>query len=81
LLLKNGAKIETRDIKGQTPLSRATGNGNKILVQLLLDQGAEIEDGDKGVKRLCLGLSAASITTREWSPDRNDGYEYTRVGP
>jgi hypothetical protein len=40
LLLERGAELETKDIYGRTPLSRAAGNGRETVVKLLLERGA-----------------------------------------
>jgi ankyrin repeat protein len=46
LLLEKGAKLETKDTNGQTPLSYAAGKGHKVVVKLLLEKGAELETKD-----------------------------------
>jgi ankyrin repeat protein len=45
-LLAKGAKIEVGGKGGQTPLMRASGDGEEKLVDLLLSKGAEIESKD-----------------------------------
>lgn len=49
--LDNGANIDTKDLYGQTPLMLAANNGHTIMVNLLLENGADINAKDK-VKRL-----------------------------
>jgi ankyrin repeat protein len=43
LLLEKGAKLETKDSFGQTPLSWAAAKGHEAVVKLLLEKGAELE--------------------------------------
>ena len=45
LLLQKGAKVESKDDFGKTPLSIAAGNGHEAVVELLLQNGAELEPG------------------------------------
>jgi ankyrin repeat protein len=47
LLLEKGAELEAKTTYGQTPLSRAAGNGHEAVVKLLLEKGAELETKDK----------------------------------
>jgi ankyrin repeat protein len=35
VLLEKGAELDSKDTRGQTPLSRAAGEGHKAVVQLL----------------------------------------------
>ena len=47
LLLEKGAELESKDDEyGQTPLSRAAGEGHEAVVKLLLEKGAELESKD-----------------------------------
>ena len=41
LLLNKGAKIDSEDKDGRTPLLYATKEGHKAILQLLRDKGAE----------------------------------------
>jgi ankyrin repeat protein len=60
LLLKKGAEPDSKDDDyGQTPLSRAAGNGHEAVVKLLLEKDAELESKDSTelvahVRWLCL---------------------------
>ncbi|KAF4626721.1 hypothetical protein G7Y89_g11436 [Cudoniella acicularis] len=42
-LLGKGAKLEPKDINGQTPLSYAAEGGQEAITKLLIDMGADIE--------------------------------------
>lgn len=42
MLIKAGAKINMKDISGQTPLIKAANNGNRHIVNLLIEKGADI---------------------------------------
>ena len=46
LLIKNGAKIQLRDVTGATPLHYAVHSGNLPVILLLLKEGANDEDID-----------------------------------
>ncbi|KFY83553.1 hypothetical protein V498_07984, partial [Pseudogymnoascus sp. VKM F-4517 (FW-2822)] len=43
LLLEKGAKLESKDKDGRTPLSYAVEKGHEAIVKLLLEKGAELE--------------------------------------
>ena len=47
LLLEKGAKVESKDKYGQTPLYWAVGNGHKAVVKLLLEKGVELESKEE----------------------------------
>jgi len=42
LLLKNGAKLESQDRDGNTPLHIAVNNNHRVLVRQLLTRGADV---------------------------------------
>ncbi|KAF5696281.1 ankyrin repeat domain-containing protein, partial [Fusarium mundagurra] len=46
-LLEKGAKTESKDMLGQTPLSVAAWNGHEAIIRQLLEKGADVESEDK----------------------------------
>ena len=46
MLLEQGADIEAKDKDGWTPLIKAAYNGQKEVVQLLMEKGAIVEATD-----------------------------------
>ena len=52
LLLENGARINTVDDYGRTPLHRASTCGDEVMVQLLLENGADINAKCRGYTAL-----------------------------
>jgi ankyrin repeat protein len=47
MLLENGASVDRRNVRGQTPLGGAAFKGHEAIVELLLKYGADI-DADNG---------------------------------
>ena len=47
LLISYGAKIDSNDCEGRTPLSYAASKQSRDLVSLLIDHGAQVESRDK----------------------------------
>jgi len=43
LLLRNGAKLESQDVNGNTPLHIATISNHRVLVRQLLSRGADVD--------------------------------------
>ena len=61
-LLKNGADIDSRDSKGQTPLEVAILARNTLLIQFLLDRGADVNVRDNhGATALMVACSRSSL--------------------
>ena len=56
-LLARGANIETKDVMSMTPLLVAAKNGHRDIVRVLLDNGADINETDRG-ERTCLLLAS-----------------------
>lgn len=42
MLLESGAKVDTKNIDGETPLSLASRAGHTDVVKLLLEAGADV---------------------------------------
>ena len=54
LLLKAGARVDSKDEIGGTPLSYAIYNGHEAVVKLLLEKGTQLESKDNiGKTPLC----------------------------
>ncbi|KAH9224648.1 ankyrin repeat-containing domain protein, partial [Leptodontidium sp. 2 PMI_412] len=47
MLLKHGANTEAKNDDKQTPLILATNQGRQVIMQLLLDGGANVEAADR----------------------------------
>jgi ankyrin repeat protein len=61
LLLQAGAKINSRDINGQTPLHRGVYSRCRSIVELLIQQGADIEAQDyQRNSSLCIAVTEQS---------------------
>ena len=73
LILDNPASIETRDLKGQTPLLYAVDKGSLELAQKLLDLGANIEakQTDKDYTPLHLAVFEENLNMVQLLLDRN----------
>jgi len=56
-LIKRGADINFRDEKGYTPLIIACYNNRLETARLLLDSGANIDEGDSGGNTALMGAS------------------------
>jgi Ankyrin repeats (3 copies) len=63
ILLEKGAELDSKDRRGQTPLSWAAENGHEAVVNLLLEKGAEPDSKDTIYGRT--PLSWAAKTGRE----------------
>ena len=48
LLISNGAKLETENFSGRTPLMLAIKGGHKEIVELLISKGVDLEAKDNG---------------------------------
>ncbi len=66
LLLKNGADVDFRDSKGQTPLEVAILARNTSLIQFLLDSGADVNSRDcQGATALIVACFRSSLDVVE----------------
>lgn len=66
-LLTEGANIEERDEKGNTLLSHAAQNGNLVMFQMLLKEGADIHtknDGEMTLLHVVMTAKSAEIGAR-----------------
>jgi len=74
LLLKKGAKLESKNKFGQTLPSHAIEKGHVAVVKLLLEKGAELETKDKDYSRTPLSYALekdAELETKSnygWMP-------------
>jgi ankyrin repeat protein len=57
-LVKNGQYPDLKDNFGRTPLLWAAEKGHKVVVKLLLENGAELETKDENYSQTPLSLAA-----------------------
>ena len=72
-LLKLGTDVNITDKDGNTPLMAAVDIGNEAIVQLLLENSAEVNERvmDKGKSALYQTVNHGHITTAQLNPNQN----------